>query len=180
MRRAAAARVERQLHRRRRTCPTRWRAGSAPTGTVCLYVGEASTHLVVDVNGAFPPGSDYGALVPARLLDTRNAPTIDGQFSNGGPRQPGAVLELQVTGRGDVPAEAVGVMLNLTATDASGTGYVTAYPCGGSPPNVSSLNYVAGTPRANASFVALSPTGTVCLVVAEAATELIVDVTGFV
>ena len=89
------------------------------------------------------------------------------------------MLELPIAGRGGVPADATGVMLNLTATDATGTGYVTAWPCGGAPPNVSSLNYVAGTPRANASFLALSGTGTVCLVAQEASAQLIVDVTGY-
>ena len=147
-------------------------------GTVCMFVDQASTHLVVDVNGAFLPGSDYNALVPARLLDTRNAPTLDGQFSNGGIRQPGQVLELVVAGRGAVPGDAVGVVLNVTSDGATGTGYVTAWPCGGTPPNVSSLNFVAGTPRANAAFLALSPTGTICLVVQEAPTHLIVDVVG--
>jgi uncharacterized protein YkwD len=39
-------------------------------GTVCIYT-DAATHLIVDVNGYFPRSADFGALVPARLLDTR-------------------------------------------------------------------------------------------------------------
>ena len=41
-------------------------------GAVCIY-NEASTHLIVDVNGYFPPAAGYGALDPARLLDTRRS-----------------------------------------------------------------------------------------------------------
>jgi uncharacterized protein YkwD len=39
---------------------------------VCLY-NDAATHLVVDVNGYFPSSSNFGALGPARLLDTRRS-----------------------------------------------------------------------------------------------------------
>jgi uncharacterized protein YkwD len=37
---------------------------------VCIYT-HAATHLIVDVNGYFPRSADFGALDPARLLDTR-------------------------------------------------------------------------------------------------------------
>jgi hypothetical protein len=42
-------------------------------GRVCIYT-HADAHLVVDVNGFFPAGSDYRPLTPARLLDTRPEP----------------------------------------------------------------------------------------------------------
>jgi hypothetical protein len=38
---------------------------------VCLY-SDQTTNLIADVNGAFPAGTDYGPLDPARLLDTRS------------------------------------------------------------------------------------------------------------
>ncbi len=41
-------------------------------GSVCIY-NEAATHLIVDVNGYYPPTANYGALAPARLLDTRRS-----------------------------------------------------------------------------------------------------------
>jgi uncharacterized protein YkwD len=41
-------------------------------GTVCVYT-EAATDVIVDVNGFFPRGSEFGSLVPARLLDTRRS-----------------------------------------------------------------------------------------------------------
>ncbi len=39
-------------------------------GAVCIY-NDAATHLIVDVNGYFPPTANFGSLAPARLLDTR-------------------------------------------------------------------------------------------------------------
>ena len=39
-------------------------------GKVCIYT-HARAHLIVDLEGYFPSGSDYRPLTPARLLDTR-------------------------------------------------------------------------------------------------------------
>ena len=74
---------------------------------------------------------------------------------------------------------ATGAVLNVTATDAAGTGYVTVWPCGEPQPNTSSVNYVANVPSPNAAIVKIGVDGTVCLVTGEAAAQLIVDVTAF-
>ncbi len=49
-----------------------------------------------------------------------------------------------------VPDEADAVVVNLTVTQATGYGYLTAFPCGGDPPNTSNVNYNVGVDRANA------------------------------
>ena len=54
------------------------------------------------------------------------------------------MTELQITGRAGVPNNASAVVLNLTALDATAAGYVTAYPCGSTLPDVSNLNYTPG------------------------------------
>ncbi|MEO6125494.1 MAG: L,D-transpeptidase [Ilumatobacteraceae bacterium] len=41
-----------------------------PAGKVCLFT-SMSTQLIVDVNGSFPAASDFTAVQPARLLDSR-------------------------------------------------------------------------------------------------------------
>jgi len=41
-------------------------------GKVCIHT-HAPAHIVVDLNGFFPSGSDYRPSTPARLLDTRPA-----------------------------------------------------------------------------------------------------------
>src|SRR5262249_41043296 len=113
-------------------------------GAVCFYA-QVDVHLVVDVEGYFGPGSPYSSLVPARLLDTRaGSPTIDGEDAGGGKIPGGGVLQLQVTGRGGVPADATAVALNVTATNGVGPGFVTVFPCGASQPLASNLNFVAG------------------------------------
>ena len=41
-------------------------------GAVCIY-SDAATHLIVDVNGYYPSSANFGALDPARLLDSRRS-----------------------------------------------------------------------------------------------------------
>ena len=62
-----------------------------------------------------------------------------------------------------VPDEADAVMVNLTVTQATGYGYLIAFPCGGNPPNTSNVNYNVGVDRANTSIMALGPQGSLCV-----------------
>jgi len=152
------------------------RIGAA--GQVCLYVSNA-THLVVDVTGYFPTGSGFTSLVPARLLDSRpEGATVDGSFVNLGVRAGGSVTELKVTGRGGVAANATSTVLNVTATDPAGEGYVTVYPCGSPRPLASSLNFMPGATVPNGVITRIGSGGKVCLFVSNA-THLVVDATGY-
>ncbi len=148
-------------------------------GKVCLYVAESATQLIADVTGSFPPGSDYTSLTPARLADTRTGgTTADGKHAGSGARASGTTLELDVVGRGGVPANATTVVLNVTAAGPRGAGYVTVYPCDVPRPNASSLNFVEDRDVPNAVISQIGVGDTVCLYVAEATTDLIVDVVG--
>jgi hypothetical protein len=137
-------------------------------GRVCLY-SSAPTHLVVDVDGWFPPGSGFGALTPARLLDTREGPGL---------RDFGAVTEVTVAGQGGVPGGASAVALNVTVTDTYAPGFVTVFPCGSSPPTASNLNFAAGQTIPNAVLAKVGAGGQVCLY-NSAPTHLVVDVNGW-
>jgi hypothetical protein len=70
-----------------------------------------------------------------------------------------------------------GVMLNLTATDATGAGFATAYPCGTEVPTTSSLNYGPDSVAANFVIVEPGAGGDVCIF-SLAGTHLVVDVLG--
>jgi hypothetical protein len=72
-------------------------------------------------------------------------------------------------------------MMNVTvdATTASAYGgYVTAYPCGGAPPNSSNINFVSGQTIANSVVAPLSADGTVCFYVYGEA-HVLADITGW-
>lgn len=142
-------------------------------GKVRLY-GSAATDVLVDVQGWFPTGADYTALTPARLLDTRNG-TGAPQALVGATKR----VDLQVTGRGGVPAAGVGsVVLNVTATGATGSGYLTAYPAGVTRPGASSLNFVPARSTANGVVLKVGTGGKVSLYVS-AGTHLVADVQGW-
>ncbi|MFT3852149.1 MAG: S8 family peptidase [Ilumatobacteraceae bacterium] len=147
-------------------------------GKVCLYA-FATTQLIVDVNGYFPVGALYDAVAPARLLDSRaGSPTVDGQGAGIGLRGTGWTTEVQVTGRAGIPADATAVSLNVTATEAQGSGFVTVYPCGQPLPTASNLNFKAGQTIPNAVITQIGAGGKVCLYTS-APTHLIVDIDGY-
>jgi hypothetical protein len=133
---------------------------------VCVR-SSALTHLVIDERDARGHELLRGA---ERLLDTRRA---------GSPVDAGEVVEVQVTGRGMVPNDAISAEINVTVVRPSAAGYTSVFPCTRTPPNVSTSNFAAGQTIANHTLVRLSPKGSIC-VVSSSETELVVDVTGFV
>lgn len=147
------------------------------SGSVCLFTSNA-TQLIVDVNGYFPAASTFQPMNPARLLETRaGLPTVDHQNEGEGMRGQTTVTTLHVVDRAGVPADAAAVVLNVTATEGQGLGYVTVYPCG-QVPTASNINYAAGSTVANMVIAKVDPSGNVCLF-NNVATHLVVDVNGY-
>ena len=148
---------------------------------VCLFAATSSVNLIADLAGFFPGGAPFAGLSPARLLDTRaGGHTVDGLHQGGGPRPAGGSYELDVADRGGVPEDATAVVLNVTATEGTGPGYVTVHPCGEPVPLASNLNYGAGTTRPNLVMAQLDEDGRVCIYTATSPVELVVDVAGYV
>lgn len=150
-------------------------------GKVCIYT-KATSDIIADVNGFVPAGGTPGTVVPSRILETRVGPTlktIDALFQGTGKRGAGSTVELQVAGRGGVPADAEAAFLNVTAIDPAGFGYVTVYPCGEPRPLTSNINYGPGDVAPNSVFAKIGTGGKVCIFTL-AASHLIVDVSGHV
>jgi hypothetical protein len=147
-------------------------AQSALAGT-----GFASITVNLELDPSVPPGGDppggsssdhgYVGVVPLRLWDSRA----------GAKPLAGSVREVLVWGQGGVPPDATAVVLNVTVDRPDGSGFVTVFPCGGSLPLASNVNFVANQTVANAVTVTVSSVGTVC-VYTSTATHLIVDVSG--
>ena len=114
-------------------------------------------------------------MAPQRFLDTRpeadHATMADGQ-----------TVFAQITGRAGIPADAVGVVANVTATNTTVPGFLTVFPDALPQPLTSSLNFVGGEPGVpnlvmsklgapgNIGIFNFSPGGT---------TDAIVDVVGY-
>ena len=110
-------------------------------------------NVVVDVVGAFVPASAaaagrFVARPSTRLYDSRSGPTL----------APGATTTLPLPA--GVPADAVAMALNVTITESSAPGFVTAFPAGRQMQTSSILNVdQAGQTRAAAGIFPVSPTG---------------------
>lgn len=137
------------------------------------------------INPGIDIGStEYAALIksvaPSRFADTRSGQTtVDGDFSGGGQRTAGSTYEVQVGGRGDIPANATAAVINITAINPSGVGFITAYSCDDEQPTASSLNYTPGSNLGNEVVAGLSADGKVCMYTS-AATDMSIDVVGYI
>ncbi|MEO6570958.1 MAG: Ig-like domain-containing protein, partial [Ilumatobacteraceae bacterium] len=148
------------------------------SGEVCVFTLSAADY-VLDVNGYVPAGSPVGLFAPARFLDTRpGESTFDSLAAGAGRPAAGATVEVQIAGRGSVPADASAVMVNVTAIFPDGPGFATIFPCG-ELPTASTLNYFAGTVVPNGAITQLSSRGSVCVFTLVGA-DLALDVAGFV
>lgn len=146
-------------------------------GELCIFA-LADAHFALDVNGYVPAGSPLGLLDPVRYLDTRPQPTFDDKSSGQGRLGAGAIVEVPIAGRGNIPTDATAAIVNVTLIGADGPGHVTLFPCG-TLPEASTLNYVAGDVIPNGALVELSDDGSLCVFTLEAA-HLALDVAGFV
>jgi uncharacterized delta-60 repeat protein len=149
-------------------------------GKVSLYNFAGAVHLVADVAGWYGDGTEAGgdrfhAFSPGRILDTR--------YGNGAPAAPIgplAPLELQVTGRGGVPAvDVAAVILNVTVTEPTASTYLTVWPSGGARPLASNLNFGPGQTVANLVAVGVGAGGKVSIYVAGGSSHVVVDVAGW-
>jgi subtilisin family serine protease len=138
------------------------------SGQLCVFV-SGSAGLLVDVNGFVPAGSNFSALNPARLFDSRN---------HGGRRAAGGMTTIEVAGVGGVPPNAKTVMLNVTAIEAGSDGFMTVFPCGTPVPTASNLNFASGQTIPNAVVAKIGDGGQVCIYTSSTA-NLVVDVNGF-
>ncbi|MDF1561487.1 MAG: hypothetical protein P1V51_00505 [Deltaproteobacteria bacterium] len=164
------------------TSSVNFAAGSVSAHTVVSGLGGGklcvrahnSAHLIVDVAGFLSPGGElaYQPLALVRLLDTRAAGALySGRL---GARQ---VIELPLQSLAGMPEGAWGAALNLTTVGADGPGHLTTFPCGGSVPNTSSLNFGAGDATAALTVSSLGQSGRLC-VFASSRTHLIADLVG--
>jgi hypothetical protein len=142
--------------------------GTMTDGTVTLSGSESLT----------TNGSDFTADGPVRVLDTRFG--IGASTAKIGA---GASVPVQIAGTGSIPATGVtAVALTLTATETTGSGFVTAYSDGSEPGIVSNLNYTAGRTVANTVIVPVSSDGKIELYNGgdyAGPIDLVADVTGY-
>lgn len=149
-------------------------------GQISIFNNTGATHVVIDVLGWLPIDQTYTGITPARLADTRRSPTIDGQFTNGGPVGQSQSINIQIQGRGGLPATGVGaVALNVTATRPTAGSFVTVWPTGEERPTASNLNFVAGQTVPNMVIAKIGEDGFVSVYNNTGSVDIVVDVLGW-
>jgi hypothetical protein len=145
-------------------------------GAVSVFASN-TTNVIVDINGYFVTQSTaslaFYSLSPCRLADTR-------QPGGGGPIPGGTTRDFPILGIPgcSVPSTAVAYSLNFTAVPPGPLGYLTAWPMGGTRPNVSTLNDLTGTIVANAAIVGAGAGGDVSVYPSND-TNLVIDINGY-
>ena len=147
--------------------------GTSPSSTGDLFSYPLPT----------PPGAMTG-LTPARICDTRagNPSGLSGSATqcDGKTMSANNPLDVQVTGLGGVPATGVGaVVLNVTVTNPSSSGYLTVYPAGQPPPVASNLDFAKGQTVANLVETGVGSGGQVAVVTGGASADVVIDVAGY-
>ena len=144
---------------------------SGPDGSIWTITsfGLVKVDIVPD------PTGEFTSLTPERILDTRT--TLGGHQGKVGA---GQSFDVQVTGKGGVPASGVSaVVLNVTVTDPTDFSYLTVWPTGRIKPVVSNLNYEPGQTVPNLVTVKLGDNGKVSVFNNAGAAHVVMDVAGF-
>lgn len=145
----------------------------ASTGT---GVGQAAWKRINALRVDTADGTG-GVYQPFRVKDTRGGPRpAKGTFTP-------VTIANQGSGAQAIPANAIAVVGNLTATNWSGPGYLTISPWSASPiaPNTSTVNFGGNAQSAIAnSFVIGLNAGKVDVFAGAAACHFIIDITGYI
>ncbi|HWL46027.1 MAG TPA: Ig domain-containing protein [Ilumatobacter sp.] len=128
-------------------------SGTSATGEPVRFADR----ILVDWSGTAHrvPGADtgYQPLTPRRVHDSRDGVKFAA----------GELRRIPITSEWGVPDGATSVVLNVTVTQPSAAGYVTAYPCGIDRPLASAVNFGAEDTIANLVVVDTGTLNEVCI-----------------
>jgi subtilisin family serine protease len=164
--------------------------GLGTGGQVSLYNNAGSTDLIADVVGFYAAdatvvpslgvGGEYQPGIPTRIFDSRDP--YNG-YTKGHRMPGGTAVQLWVDYGLQVNPHVRALVVNVTAVDPAGPGYLATWNGIGPVPGTSTLNYQVGATVPNLAVV---PTSFCCLgkpsiaVYTSIAANVIVDVTGFI
>ncbi|WP_162002505.1 PKD domain-containing protein [Streptomyces sp. CB01881] len=136
-----------------------------------------STSWVERVTAAYAP-SGFTALSPVRVMDTR-IPSTRYQHLQADNALSLKVRETQDGTSSGVPAGATAVVLNLTATGASGRGFLSTAPGQSGTSTTSNVNFAPGQDVSNLVTVPVGLDGEVSIGAHGASLDVVADVLGY-
>lgn len=144
---------------------------------VCAGVSGIFSLWISRPSAVAATGGILSTVTPQRILDTRGS--LGG---HNGKLGGGQTMTLSVVGTGGIPqAHVAAVLVNVTALNNPGSGYLTLYQTGSARPSISSLDYPAQQPTSNEAIVPVGADGTVSIYnYASGGTDVLVDTEGWV
>jgi hypothetical protein len=141
------------------------------TGVVSVSLSGAAANAAVSSSPS--AAGAFVSVTPTRLMDTRYKLGGSALGSNG-------TLALPILGKGPVPTSGVSaVVLNVTATSPTASGYVTVWADGKTRPKASNLNFVKGETVPNLVVAPVGTNGKIDFYNYSGTTQLIADVAGY-
>jgi hypothetical protein len=155
-----------------KTVPNMVMVAVGPGGQISLYNTAGTTDLIADLSGYFVPdlGSGFMPVTPVRVLDTRTG------VGHVGAVGPGQAITLQIP---NIPSGTTAVVLNLTVTGPTASGFLSVYPYGAPRPDVSSLNFVKGQTVPNLVTTAVDSAGRVSIYNSAGTSHVVADLAGY-
>lgn len=134
---------------------------ASAAGEVCVASSDPNAEVIVDLVGRWATSKGVTGTEPVRLLDTRPS----------GIKRTSVAVPSAAATRGKL------LIVNLTAVDPEGWGFLTAHPCSIPVPDASNVNYTAaGQVRAGLAMVIDDGSG-VCVASSQPA-HILIDLMG--
>jgi len=152
--------------------------GVSDDGTVSVTNSHGQTHCLIDVFGYATESGGAGVtpVAPQRSFDSRR-----GRGLRTGMLQPGAPVDVQISGRPGVPSSGVSaVIINLTAVGSVGRGNLRLSPAGRGRVATSNVNYLPGETVPNLVMCELGDGGKITVEASASACHVVGDVFGYV
>ncbi len=125
-------------------------------GQISVYNFLGNVNFALDVSGYYTNGSSSSQTgLLFNSVTPENLPNVNATLTVVLSSDP---VVVQVAGEANVPTDATAVVGNLTATDSTGSGYLTAY-AGGTAPSTSDVDFSAGSTNANMVVSGLTSSG---------------------
>lgn len=156
---------------------SRWAAAGAALAITlgCGGLMTASADVSSGERSAFVP------IAPCRVIDTRPAPDTVGPRTS--PLGPGEALAVTIRGSNGactIPADAIGVNVNLAAISPTADSFLTLYPTDAARPLAANLNVIGGqAPVSNAATVRLGADGALAVYNLAGSVHVAIDITGY-
>ena len=128
------------------------------------------------------PASAFVPIDPERLMDTESAYKVGAVT---GPVAAGATITVPIADEGDTTGapfsdpDITAVAVAITVVSPAGGGFLTVFADGSDRPDTSTMNYVTSVNITEDEIIPVGPDGKIAINVNGAATQIVVDATGY-